>query len=435
MRTRLKIAGFLVAVGLCSLPLSLESARILMAAGAGKSSSIAEIRKAISFEPTDPRLHFLLGTVETYNQQTTNSSDGIRQFELATRLSPRQSRYWRALASACELKGDKACVSGAISRSLALDPMDPRIHWEAANYYLWANNEAMALHQFQRLLSLDSHYAGQVFSICLRLTGNPEAVYHDVLPPSAGPGLKLRYINFLAGAGYTDFAFQEWKEVASSPATFEFALADPYLERLISSHQYRQAKVVWRDLEKRGVIQQSAGPGSSDLIFNGGFEHVPLNAGFDWHYRTGSHVGIDFKCGNAYQGRYCLQLNFTDLGNHQDEPVYHLVPVAAGRTYTLTAYVRSASLNSGSGPRLRVVDPACPSCLDVSSDPVLGTTAWHKLTLKFRTGPKTHLVQVSIWRPRSLDYPTEILGTLWVDQVSLAVDAPSPQHPMGKRDS
>lgn len=429
----MKTAGFLLGVGSFSLLLAFESVRIALTARVSDSSDIAEIRKAISWDPANPQLHFLLGTVETYNPQASDPSDGIRQFELATRLSPRQSRYWRALASACEFEGNKACARRAVSRSLALSPMTPRVRWEAANYYLWANDLARALSQFQRLLELDADYAGRVLPECLRVTDSPEVVYHDVLPPSAGPKLKLQYINFLVGAGREAFAFQVWNDVAASRAPFKFSLADPYLERLIGDHRYQQAMAVWRDLEQRDVVKHSAAPDPGNLIFNGGFERTPLNAGFDWRYQQQPYVGIDFRGRDPHQGSYCLRLDFTDVENHQDEPVYQLVPVAAGQTYVLSAYFRSANLSSGSGPRLRVTDPACPACLDVSSEQVVGTTGWHKVTLDFRAGAQTDLVRVSVWRPRSLDYPTEILGTLWVDQVSLAAAGSAPDRHKQKR--
>ncbi len=412
-----KATAFLLLIGLFSLLFATESVRIALATRIGESKNIVQIRRAVELDPENPELHFRLGSAETYNLDSPDPAEGIRQLQRATELSPYRARYWRALASACQLEGDKACAGHAISRSLALSPMTPRVHWEAANYYLWANDEARALGQFQRLLELDASYAGQVFRTCLGVTGSPEMVYQRVLPPAASPDIELSYVNFLASHGHEDFALHVWKEVVAGRAPFKFALADPYLEHLIGAQEYQQALSVWGDLETRGLVPSSADNGG--LVFNGGFEHVPLNAGFDWRYEQNPYVAIDFKSDQPGEGKHWLQLDFRDVENHQDQPVYQLVPVSADQTYVLAAQVRSANLTSGSGPRLRVLDPACPQCLNVSSDAVVGTTPWHQISLRFRTGPQTSAVRVSIWRARSLDYPTEILGTLWVDQVSL----------------
>lgn len=424
MRSRLKAITFLLVIGFSSLLLAAESVRIALATRLGKSDNIVQIRKAVSLDPANPELRFRLAAAETYSLESADPADGIRQLQRATELSPRETRYWRALAAACEFEGDKTCASHAISRSVALSPMAPLVHWEAANYYLWADDKAQAFGEFQRLLELNAGHAGQVFGICLGATGSPEFVYHNVLPPDASPKLKLDYVNYLANHNHEAFAFHVWNKVASSQSPFKFSLADPYLEHLIGSQRYQQATAVWADLERRGIIKRSAGRDPSNLVFNGGFEHTPLNAGFDWRYKQEPYVAIDFRARRHHQGNYSLRLDFTDVENHEDQPVYQFVPVAADQNYELTAYVRSANITSGSGPRLRVVDPWCPSCVSVSSSPVVGTMAWHKIVLEFQTSPKTSLVRVSVWRPRSLNYPTEILGTLWLDQVSLKADKP-----------
>jgi hypothetical protein len=81
--------------------------------------------------------------------------------------------------------------------------------------------------------------------------------------------------------------------------------------------------------------------------------------------------------------------------------------------------VRSEEITSDSGPRLRIVDPACSECLDVSTEATLGTTGWHQVRLSFTPGAQTEFVRLSVWRPRSRSFPAEISGQWWVDAVSL----------------
>ena len=419
LRSRLKAAAFLLVIGFSSLLLAGESVRIALATRIGESKNVVQMRKAVSLDSANPDLHFRLGMAETFDLEGSDPAEGIQQLQRATELSPHRPRYWVALASACEFEGRKNCASHATARVLALSPMTPRVHWGAANYYLWAGDQATALSQFQRLLELDPGYAGATFRVCLGATGSPEIVARNVLPPAASPELKLDYVNFLATHGDEDFAYHVWKEIVESKSPLKFLLTDPYLEHLIASRRYQESTSVWRDLEHRGIVGGADDHDPGNLIFNGGFEQAPLNAGFDWRYQQDPYVAVDFNDRQAYKGRYCLRLDFTDVENHQDEPVYQLVPVAANQAYMLTAHVRSTNMTSDSCPRLRVIDPACPACLSASSSPVVGTTGWHKIILKFQTGPQTRLVRLSVWRPRSLNYPTEIIGTLWLDKVSL----------------
>jgi hypothetical protein len=424
LHSRFKISLFLLGVGLPSLLLAAECVRIAWAARLGKSSKTADIRRSVSLDPANPDLHFRLGMAEVYDLADSGAEEGTRQLRLATELSPHETRYWTALASACEFEGKSNCAGHAIARVLALSPMAPRIHWEAANYDLWANRQEQALGQFRCLLELDPHYARAIFAASLGAVGDPEVVYITVLTSASGSKLKLAYVSFLSSHGYWDFAFQVWKDLAASKSAFDFSAADPYLEYLIAARKYAEATTVWHDLEVRGLVQQPSSDGN--LVFNGGFEHIPLNTGFDWRYHQEPYVAINFKGQQPYQGSDCLKLDFSDVENHQEEPVYQLVPVRADQTYVLTAEVRSNNITSDSGPRLRVIDPSCQECLSVSTDAVLGTTPWHEVSLRFQTTSQTTAVRVSVWRARSLGYPTEILGTLWLDQVSLRAVAPVP---------
>lgn len=419
---RPKSVVFLLVVGLASLLLAAESVRIAWAARLGKSSEVEDLRKAISLDPASPYLHYRLGMAEVFDMGNPDTTDGAAQLKLATQLSPHETRYWSALASACEFEGNSDCAGDAIARTLALSAMAPRIHWQAANYYLWANRQEDAFSQFRRLLELDSNYAPASFRASLGFAGDPQLVYDAVVTPAASPKLKLAYISFTSSHGHGDFAFQIWTELMASKAVIEFSDADPYLESLINAHRYQQAVSVWNDLQDRGLVPQSAG--GSDLVFNGGFEHIPIDAGFDWRYREESYASVRFENHLPSAGKRCLRLDFSDVGNHEDEPVYQIIPVSPDQNYLLTAQVRSVNVVSDSGPVLRVIDPVCWQCLTASTAAVMGTTPWHQITLRFRTGARTSAVRVSIWRARSLGYPTEILGSLWLDQVSLRAEGP-----------
>jgi hypothetical protein len=111
------------------------------------------------------------------------------------------------------------------------------------------------------------------------------------------------------------------------------------------------------------------------------------------------------------------------VGQNDDfEPVYQIVPVVPNHSYSLTAYARSMDITSDSGPRLRVTDPECPTCLNALTDATVGSTPWHQVTIGFTSGPQTQAVRVSVWRPRSRVFPMEISGSFWLDAVSLRAE-------------
>jgi len=421
LRSRWRQALFLLALALPALLFLYKTARIALAAQLGEFSNPAVLRRATTLDPANPKLHHRLGLIYAYSVEEINLAESLRHLRRATELQPHGARCWLDLAAVCESSGDAACAHAALAHALELRPRSPHFRWVAANVYLRLNRSEAAWPQFQRLLELSPGHAGTTFQLCLRASGDPQLVLEKVLPASPDPKLKLAYVNFLSTHGEVDFADRLWAETVTvgSSLRFPFSLAQPYLHRLLELGRIRQAVSVWRDLERLGVIQRPAAEDRANLVFNGDFEQPPLNAGFDWRFRELPYVSTDFSNPAAQRGANCLRVDFTVKRNDDYVPVYQLVPLSANQTYLLTAHVRSSEITSDSGPRLRVHDAACPMCLDVSSDVTVGTTPWHPVSLTFTTGPQTQLVQLSVWRPRSRSFPTEIAGSFWLDAVSL----------------
>jgi hypothetical protein len=245
-------------------------------------------------------------------------------------------------------------------------------------------------------------------------------IFRRVLPgANKDPGLSLAFISFLCARGKPEYAYQFWKEIAANTSRFPFSLVHPYLDRLLDLGRYQEIAGVWRDLEQLGVVPRSGAADRDNLIYNGDFEERPLNSGMDWQFKKQVYLDTDFADPAAYRGLRSLRIDFTVGRNEEYEPVHQIVSLASNQAYELMTYVRSEDITSDSGPRLRVVDPSCSECLNASSDMTLGTTNWHPVRLRFTTGAKTRIVQVSVWRPRSRTFPPEISGRFWMDAVSL----------------
>jgi hypothetical protein len=279
------------------------------------------------------------------------------------------------------------------------------------------NQSSKGLSELHRLLDLSSFYSEPAFELCHHFRLSAETVDQQVLPEANKPGIQLAYADFLGAKGDAVLAAREWEAVLASRRRFSFAQAKPYVDHLLQSGQYSHAFKAWQDLERLRVIQGPENP--DEPIFNGGFEQRPLNAGFDWQYGQPPYLTLNFADPGAYEGRRCLRLDFTVRRNAEYEPVYEIIPVTANQMYLLTAQTRSEGLTSDSGPRVRVVDPIQPGDLDTSTEPTVGTTCWHGVRATFSTKSRTRFVRLSIWRPRSRNFPSEIQGSFWIDAISL----------------
>jgi hypothetical protein len=358
-----------------------------------------------------------------------NMAEGLKYLHRAAELSPYGSNYWYALGSACDLANDTACADQAFERAVRFSPVIPRFQWGAANHYVVAGQTDKALAYFHRLLQLDPGYAWPAFRVCVRATGDPELVYHKVLLPGNDINLKLAYVNFLSGEGNNvEAARQVWDESLAAPPSFPITAAEPYFDRLISLGRGPEAKSAWQDLERVNVVPRPESGDRDNLIFNGGFELPPLNAGLDWRFGASPFLNVDFSDPAAYQGARCLRLDFTVGRNEVFVGPHQYVPVDPNRAYVLQAYVKTQNITSDSGPRLQVVEPGCTACVNFMSEATVGTTPWHPITLKFLTGAKTQLIYIEVLRLPSRSFPNEITGSFWLDSVMLKESSPESEE-------
>jgi tetratricopeptide (TPR) repeat protein len=387
-----------------------------------RSLDLRQLRTAIMLDPANPELYRRLGQAYLYLIETLDPEEGVKCFRRATELNPRVASTWADLGLACDLVRDTVCADKAFENAVSLDPMTPDLYWVIGNHYMVTRRGDVALAYFRRLLELSPRFSAQTFAICLRAWDDPKVIFRRVLPSAnKDPGLRLAFISFLCARGKPEYAYQFWRETAANTSRFSFSLVHPYLDQLLNLGRHQEIAGVWRDLEQLGVVPKPASADRDNLIYNGDFEQPPLNSGMDWQFKKQVYLDTDFADPAAYRGLRCLRIDFTVGRNEEYEPVRQILSLASDQTYELMTYVRSEDITSDSGPRLRVVDPSCSECLNASSDMTLGTTNWHPVSLRFTTGAKTRIVQVSVWRPRSRTFPAEISGRFWMDAASLVL--------------
>ncbi|HKT13143.1 MAG TPA: hypothetical protein VJW77_15075 [Terriglobia bacterium] len=421
---------FLIVFIVPGLLLAFRTVVIAVAATLGQSSNPHKIRTAAELDPVNPKLHYKLGQADSYSMDPSEVQEGLEQLRRATELAPTQPEYWSALASACESAGDTACADRAMRRTLSLAPTTPRYRWIAANDELVHGSAGEALNEFRILLEMDPSYAPETFRLCLKYVGDPGKVFQKVLADRKDVQLNFSYINFLVTQGQGAAAYPILQATLALNKTFPLSQASPYLDWLVREGPGQEAASAWQDLESHGIIPRPAADSVGNLVFNSGFEAPLLKMGFDWrvHEEAYTRVGLDGV--GAYAGKRSARIAFTVSRNEDAEPLYEIVPVSPSQSYQLQAYVRSEDISSDCGPRVRLTDPDCPRCLDVSTDGTVGTTDWHPVTLNVSTGANTRQLQISIWRPRCLSFPADISGRFWVDAVDLREDAaPAPPAP------
>ena len=433
LRSRWRASLFLLVLGLGGCGLGRLAIRTAIAARLSESLAPSDLRRALSLDPGNPVIYNRLGVAFSFLQEQSIPSDGLPYLRRAVQLNPDETISWLNLASACESTGDLPCADEAFSHALAASPMVPRIQWTVANYYLRTERPAEARARFRRLLSMGPEYSLATFQTCFRAFPDMELLVREVLPEGKDPTPRLALINFLCSQGEVDNAQRVWALAMKEASPPSFLAVRPFLASLIQSGKFGEAWTVWQDLIRTGVVSQPPTRNSENLVYNGDFEQVPLNGGFDWMYREQPYLAVDVQSLGSPDGGRCLRLDFTVSQNQEYEPVQEFVAVMPRQSYTISGYVRAQDITSDSGPRLRVVDAACPHCLEVSTESVVGTRDWSPTSVTFTTGAETRFVRLSVWRPRSRTYPMEISGNFWLDRIMLSPaqepGAPNPVVP------
>ncbi|HUY13340.1 MAG TPA: hypothetical protein VMX16_06885 [Terriglobia bacterium] len=408
------------------MALSVAILRETVAQSLGESLRPAWIEAGLRLDPNQPALHHRLGMIRFYSTDHPDATGGLRLLRHAVKMQPKSAPYWRDLASACAATGDTACADRAFQRAVALNPMSPGLHWVIANYDLEMNRTEAGFAEFKRLLNLDPGYSGSVFHMCLQMDIDDGVVWNKIVDGNRHFRVPVEWIKTLAGEGRLDDAYRAWREEMRSLAepqvvTRQISYADvrPFLDSLIQPHWGRKAEAVWSDLGRIGLVHAGrTASRQANLIFNGDFEHNPLNSGFDWQLTPASSIMISREVGGPH-GTSTLRIDFTPPANAAFEPVYEYVPVEPDQTYELSAQVKSQSITSDRGPQLRVADAFGDTRQLASTPGMTGTSTWQQVRVTFRTGPETRFVKISVWRARSRAFPFDISGAFWLTSVCL----------------
>ena len=418
LRSRMWSMVFLTVLAIPTSVLIWGTSRIVLAQVCASFLDPAMIRHAIALDPANPDLHFAAGTIMLLDSRPSAHAAAEQEFRLATNMNPHSAVYWSGLGKACYSSGNQPCADAAFLRAQALAPSRPQFAWQAAVNYVVSNQPNEAVEQLRTFLQLQPDGLEQTFHLLMRGFSDSDIVTHRLLGSSSDIAAKLQLLTYLAADNHFDAAAAYWAELVADKAAVPVFAVSPYVDELLAGGRNREATRVWSYAVSETELGRQMAAGERNLVYNGGFEQDPLSRGFDWHSWQPPYVNLDFSDREAHTGARAFRIDFTVPQNSEYELAYQLVAVVPRQTYELTAYVKSQAITSDSGPRLRVLDPMCVACLNTTTQGTSGTTDWHQITTRF-TGPKTEMVRLSVWRPRSRSYPMEISGQAWVDDVSL----------------
>jgi len=384
--------------------------RAYLASRLAATSDLSNLNKAIRLEPSNAEYRDLLG--RSLALSGTNLNDAIANYRTAVHLNPYAAWYWLDLAGAYQMAGHTSEQEQSVEQAVVADSTTPQVAWVAANFFLVQGDQESALRNFRVVLANDPEAVDSALQLCWRATGDANQILDRALPRR--PDLYLSFLRLLISQQEVAAAENVWNHLIALNQEFPTKLAFPYFRFLIAKQEVAAAQTAWQQLADLDRSIQPYLPSRENLVVNGGFEEDVLNGGFDWWYESNPHAALAIDTSTFHSGTRSLSITF-DGRNPRDAGIFQFIPVKPNTDYEFSAEYRTEDIESASGPRFAIVD-GYTNASYVLTDDLLDTNPWRVQKARFRTGPNTNLVLLTIVRQPAGPL---IRGKLWIDDLRL----------------
>ena len=373
-------------------------------------------RMAVEMSPADPLTHWRIAQVTQRIMPLDQQAQTIAEFEKAVSLSPNDYRFWMSLGRAYEQSGDAAKAENALRRAVALAPSYSYPHWYLGNLLLRNGRYDEAFAEIRTASDADPELRPQQFNLIWAIYSNdPEG-----LKNAAGERADARasFALYLLNQKRFDDGLRLWNSLSSEDKKANRTTAESIVATLRNEQRFHDAVRVWNDITTEKYRPELG------HVFDGGFEYTVSYGDnvFGWQVSAAPQMQVGIDPNKSYGGSRSLRMTFNVRGNLDSINVSQLVPVQPQTEYEFSFHLSTHKLESGSAPRVQIVDAAGGAELVSTSSAPNGTHDWNRLTYNFKTGDKTEAVILRVVRTSCSTEETPvcpIFGSVWYDDFSI----------------
>jgi tetratricopeptide (TPR) repeat protein len=412
---RLALALFASALAATLAYFSIRNARAVHQASLGTRSGY---ETAARLEPGNAENWYLLGRYWQYTLDEPDARRAVQNYRHALFLNPRSADTWLDLAAAYESEGDLPSARDAFLQAKRAYPLSAAVSWRYGNFLLRQDEIPQAFAEIRRAVYVDPKRSAEAFSRCWRVAPDINAILDTVLPPDRDGYLGI--IRELGAADQLAAALTVWQRLVTIHPALRLSDAIPFSDLLIQKHQIRDARRVWDDALRLSNTPQNLDPPGS-VLWDGGFETGVRGGAFAWAFPAASGgVQSSFDARQKHSGKYSLWLAFDGRHNVNFDGVCNNAEVRPDTDYRLSAWVRTQTLTTDQGVRLRLswFSDSHPGSFIETTD-VQGTQPWTLLEMPWTSGKDVRYARVCVVRKVSGKFDSQIQGTAWVDDVAL----------------
>ena len=371
---------------------------------------------AVGLAPNDPLPHWRLGNLVQKELPPDQISLVVAEYEKAVSLSPNDYRFWMDFGEALEQAGDFEKAEKALREAVKLAPSYAYPHWYLGNLLIRTDRYEEGLAELQQASDANGQFQSQLFNLAWQLYKQD----FESLKAAVGntPSIRAAFSKYLIERGRYDEGLRLWNTLTENEKRESRFASDAIISSLIANQRYHQAMEIWNEVAPGPAYHAELGH-----ILDGGFEnnlaHGP-GAVFGWQVQSNSQTQIGIDAGQGHSGSRSLRVFFQVRSHIDTINVSQLVPVKPGTEYDLECYLKTERLESAETPVVVIANAADDSWLADSAAAPSGSNNWQRISLSFKTGPKTEAVKVKMLRNSCPDSPVcPIFGTVWYDDFDL----------------
>jgi hypothetical protein len=357
------------------------------------------IEEAIALTPDNPDTYLLLANY-LYLDFSPDKERILSLHKRSLELSPFNYNNWISLSEFLTDIGKNGNALYALRVATDLAPGVVSLRWKAAVMALELNDKEMFVSNLGKVISTDQRRRKLAFAALWQYIRDGNEILGSI-PESALPS----YLEFLISTNRLVESKTAWSKLKGREDIPD-SLFLKYAGFLIDKSETDFAKDLW--IGKYGEWEG---------VWNGNFETEPTNGGFDWYLGRVEGAEIE-RDSDSFDGNYSLKVKFDGTKNVNFSQIEQIIPVEEDAEYILSSFMKSDKITTKDGIRWEV---SCFPSNDfhLLSEPLVGTSGWHRVDLSFRTPFDCPAIDLRLRRFESHRLDRFISGTVWIDKVEL----------------
>lgn len=322
--------------------------------------------------------------------------------------APLEGRGWRILAQVEDAAGNTPQARALYERAVARRPRDiPSRIWLARHYLLEGDYPA-TLEQIDRVSRYSPQHTGALQPVVATLAQDPAFVEALVPVLARGPRWRAAFLREVQNGNHPEAAERILPALrdAGGLSAEEY---ERWISGLMRQGQWGEAYVHW-------IASLPAGARLTP-VFNGGFDRLPGNSGFDWRTPRVPGVTLLFQAqgqGDGHIAHFTFRRRQVARAG-LEQPLL----LAPGQAYRLTARMRARELRGEFGLEWTIQCAAGSSRVLARSTALAGSFDWRSVELDFEVPADCTGQWLRLRNPAPRGVAQYLSGELWVDDVAI----------------